>query len=467
MINYATEFPIEDKFTIEDVLDLARAWILGSPHTNFKSDEFSEFNTEKEFSISIENEEIASGKISTQDYDIAGVKYTKIEDDSLAWVTTLVTLKTSSQHIVNVQVACEALGALPSLPPPKKPYIVKQIVEKMGGALDGEIPVSDKPIKLSTGDEHIAADLILGRARNSLPIVYVSSGFDGALQIDPSKMARWLSGMAHVVVEPDRRFSLNLKQLSDSRNVFGGTIGVYWPNSDHKKSYYVNTENNAEQLKTQLMRDIRSALANRRQKASCTWLHLKELLAKDKYESVKKQESASLDEILKACDDELQAKQSRIDEAEAEIARLRIEVNRLENGKAEHSSGLLNPGTEQDLYRGEIREILLKSLIDAQEKYLPENRKSHVISDIISHNKSTNEGDRIKSEIKSLLKNYKTMNQATKRALNQLGLYISDEGKHYKIIYQGDGRYTFSLSKTSSDFRAGNNFASDICKIIF
>jgi hypothetical protein len=59
------------------------------------------------------------------------------------------------------------------------------------------------------------------------------------------------------------------------------------------------------------------------------------------------------------------------------------------------------------------------------------------------------------------------MDAKTRSALAKLGFDISEDGKHYKAVFQGDGRYTFSISKTSSDHRAGKNTASDINKKLF
>ena len=43
-----------------------------------------------------------------------------------------------------------------------------------------------------------------------------------------------------------------------------------------------------------------------------------------------------------------------------------------------------------------------------------------------------------------------------------LGMEFKDEGKHYKMIYYGDGRYAVSMSKTPSDWRTGRNLVSEV-----
>jgi hypothetical protein len=73
----------------------------------------------------------------------------------------------------------------------------------------------------------------------------------------------------------------------------------------------------------------------------------------------------------------------------------------------------------------------------------------------------------LEEEIKTLFKTYQGMDTKTRNALARMGFDLTEEGKHYKAVFQGDGRYTFSLSKSSSDHRAGKNLASDMNNTLF
>ncbi len=90
------------------------------------------------------------------------------------------------------------------------------------------------------------------------------------------------------------------------------------------------------------------------------------------------------------------------------------------------------------------------------------SRRQHVLVDLLASNQPSRNGAKLEDEIKSLFKTYRDMDAPTRSALLRLGFDISEDGKHYKVIFQGDGRYTFTLPKTSSDHRAGKNIASDI-----
>jgi hypothetical protein len=86
---------------------------------------------------------------------------------------------------------------------------------------------------------------------------------------------------------------------------------------------------------------------------------------------------------------------------------------------------------------------------------------------LLLHNKASGTAATFEEEIKSIFKSYTDMDAKTRTALAKLGFDVSEDGKHYKAVFQGDGRYTFSISKTSSDHRAGKNLASDISNKLF
>ncbi|TAM02231.1 MAG: hypothetical protein EPN70_17475 [Paraburkholderia sp.] len=468
MINYSTEFPINEKSSVSEILALACKWIAGSPHTKIKEEELSDLIGSHEGSIKVGNESVATGYAELPDYEIGGFRYSRLENGDIEWVTTIVSSQTPSQHLVSIQVSCEALRTASYLPEPRKPYFVKQVLGSIGGGMDGQMPVSDKPIVLNLGEEHIAAKLILGNAGNSLPIVYVSAGFEIAQAVNSEKLARQLSGMAHVIVEPSRIFSIKLKNLTSSRNVYGGTIGVYWPDSTARKSYFISDENNTPgKLRNSIFRDIRLALANRRQKTYCTWLHLRECISKNRLEKLRSSGSTELDDYVKAFDADLSAKQEKVEEAEREIFRLTAELRKFNSETPSRDEGIIAYGLEQDFYTDEIKGFVLEALNGYIGSTVVGSRKRHIIEDLIYHNEAKSEAEEIKREIKSIFKSYVEMDSKIKSALIRLGFDLSEDGKHHKITFHGDGRYTFAVSKTSSDHRAGKNFASDINKRLF
>ncbi|MCW7537981.1 hypothetical protein OOT46_08975 [Aquabacterium sp. A7-Y] len=467
MANFSTEFPIDPKNSVAEVLCLACAWVTGSPHTSIPESDLQDLpqNSERVVAFGMERVELAHALAA--DYEIGGLRYERTEDD-LAWTTSIVTLKAPDKHLLSLQVTCEALHTAVRLPPPKKPYFIRQALEALGGGEDGEIPIADRPFRLSAGDEPIAAALILGTARNTLPIVYISAGYKDGHLVKPDQLAKHVSGMAHVVVEPSREFSYRVKALTKSRNVFGGTVGVYWPNSAARRAYFCNESvRNRRVLEVDVAKDIRVALSNRRQRTHCTWSHLKETVAKFKFDQLKAVGSTELQAYIDAFDADIAAKQACIADAEQDIARLTAEIRRLSSSDEVNEGGLLRQGEEQDLYEHEIRDIVIDAICDASRAALEGSRRQHILRDLLKANPASGARQELQEAVKSLFKTYRDMDGRTRNALARIGFDISEDGKHYKMVFQGDGRYTFALPKTTSDHRAGKNMASDINKALF
>lgn len=130
--------------------------------------------------------------------------------------------------------------------------------------------------------------------------------------------------------------------------------------------------------------------------------------------------------------------------------------------------GLLKHGDEADLYDGEVRDIVLAALKDALDRVAqPGSRRDHVLRDLLEANEPRGEAEKMREELKGLLRDYRSMDGKTKTALTRLGFDLSDDGKHWKAVFQGDPRYTFAFPKTGSDHRGGLNMVSDINSKLF
>jgi hypothetical protein len=468
MANFAAEFPIDPKWSVADVARLGCQWITGSPHTAFASDALVTFPHNGELAFRAGLEQVVLAHSITAGGEIGGLRYERTED-GLAWTTAIVSLKSEGRHLLRMEVVCEALTTQVRLPPPKKPYFIKQALTELGGGNDGDIPVTDRPFKLSAGEESAAASLILGTARNSLPIVYVSAGFDDHHLVNPEELARYVGGLAHVIVEPSRAFSYVVKRLTKFRNVYGGTVGVYWPNSERRTSYFLEEGDRAPRaLALAIAKDIRVALSNRRQSSDCTWAHLKEAVAKNTYERLKQAGSTEVDKFIAAFDEEIAAKEQVIKEREQEIARLNAELRRLHSIEKAGQAGLVKQGNELDLYDGEVRDIVLSALKDAADRVAqPGSRRDHVLRDLLTANELGGQAEKLREELKAMLRDYRSMDGRTKTALTRLGFDLSEDGKHWKAVFQGDARYTFAFPKTGSDYRGGLNMVSDISNKLF
>ncbi|MGB3494846.1 MAG: hypothetical protein WBA57_19105 [Elainellaceae cyanobacterium] len=118
--------------------------------------------------------------------------------------------------------------------------------------------------------------------------------------------------------------------------------------------------------------------------------------------------------------------------------------------------------TEKDLYAHEKKDLLLTFLKKSVDSIHAKSRQRHILQDILASNQMHGQRQSIEETLRSLLPGHRKMNAKTRRVLNKLGFTISQDGKHYKIVFRGDPRYSFSLPKTGSDSRGGANLLSDI-----
>ncbi len=274
--------------------------------------------------------------------------------------------------------------------------------------------------------------------------------------------------MAHVVSEPNRAFSQRLQIEVNSENVYGGVVGIYWPNGQGRRSFFLGREfDDSATLKKAIIEEIRTALMNRRPLVRCTWSAVEEASSRVAYNALKESGSNEIERYIEVFDSEMKAKEQLISDAEKEISRLQAEVKKYESKTSLNRGIALEVGTERDFFPGEISQIVLDALTDAQGHVPNDSRRKHVLSAITGQTASSNTAKEHREALKELLRAYKSMDAKTRKGLEYLGFSISEDGKHFKLLFQDDDRYTFTLSKSGSDYRGGLNAASDISKILF
>lgn len=468
MFSFATEFPVDHSRNSDEFVESIKTWILGSPHTNLVKTDIEKIVSQPGEVIKKGNERIEALRATASEDDIAGIRYQR-SDDGLEWVTSLVFSRSATDSWVGIRISCESLHPAVRLPAAKKPVVVRTLLKQLGGASDGELLVSDKPLRLTNSDIDIAARLIKGSSGCRLPIVYVSAGFQGNYLVDCDRIAKDLSGMAHVVVEPNRPFSLRLKLAVDSENVYGGAVGVYWPDNAGRRSYFIGKIfESPSEIARALFEEIRAALTNRRALERCTWAFAQEMTSRLTIKKLQASGSQQVEKYIETFDLEISAKNQTIEDAEREIARLKAEVRKYETLLPAGTASPLKTGLEQDFYPNETFNILRDAVEDACSRVAKDSRRQHILTALLEANPAKEDSAASKREqLKQILRGSKHMNATMRHDLENMGFEITEEGKHHKLVFLGDDRYTFSLSKSGSDHRGGLNAASDIGRLLF
>lgn len=208
-------------------------------------------------------------------------------------------------------------------------------------------------------------------------------------------------------------------------------------------------------------------MRQRRPLPRCTWAYLREQVSQNTIAALKSAGSVSIDDYIRSFDEEIAAKDQRLQEAEEEIERLRQELRQREIRPGDDNI-LLSPGTERNFYDQEILGIVLDALADARKYVPPDSRRHHVLQSIVGANPLPHRtADTHRGALKNLLRGTSTLDARIRRGLESMGFRISNGGKHYKLVYQGDDRYTYTLPSSGSDHRGGLNAANDIGRLMF
>ena len=470
MITFNTIVPLPDTARLDEVANLAREWVAGSPHTAL-ADQLLDpaLDDRTDWSVSDTDEYAEALQMVGDGYARYGLRYIKDESSGVRWVSDVLYAEDDSGRWVAVTVSCDSESTALRLPMAKKPYILRLLIERVGGGEDGELVVSDKPYGLSGSEIAFAADMLTGNARNSLPIVYLSASANGDPALDPKRLARWLSGVAHVVSEPNREFSYRLAIEVNHQNPYGGAVGIYWPD-DARSTRLLPREHGYDPntISKEIGRLLRDRSVRLRIPRRLTWTHLLENRARREIERLREAGSEDLDQYVANFDNEVKAKEEALEAAEKEIARLKAEVHGLKaKTRSSDGSPLLVWGEETDLYGSENLAIVVDALESALSQAPEGSRRHHVLSALLAANPVEKVAPQYSETIKHLLSQYRTMDSEVSGGLEEMGFEISSSGKHHKLVFRGDRRYQFSMPKTSSDHRGGMNMATEINRKLF
>jgi len=212
--------------------------------------------------------------------------------------------------------------------------------------------------------------------------------------------------------------------------------------------------------------EVRSALANRRPLARVTWSAVQEQLSRKVYAALREQGSTEVERYVEEFDKEIAAKRAELDDAEREIARLNAEVRKYQAQSPMQAGLSLRMSTEQDLYPGELLGIVRDALADSVSRVPSDSRRMHVLQSLVAANPTTGEAEALRNRLKTLLRDFRSLDGRVRSALQDMGFAISEDGKHYKVVFQGDDRYTFTMPKSGSDHRGGLNLAGDISRLL-
>ena len=371
------------------------------------------------------------------------------------------------------------------------PHYIAELIDKDYIENDEMLEVSDEPVLINESNIEIITDLINGDIRYKLPVIYVSKTIFNTDPVDVNHLARCLKGIAHVLVQENRASNAKCRRMCYDNNEFNGAVGIYYPNpAILRKRYLYRTYNGSSGVLTgKIISTILRYSSSQNIEKLYTWYGVSNAMLSDTLnrqiekrlaaeaarhsaekarKSAEKARKSAEDEkemVYESFDDELKKLKAQVDELSRHNDILRYENQGLREKVNSFSSvPVIYMGDEDELFSGEIKEIVISSLDEVLKKTEQKTRRWDVLNDIVINNEFKNTIEDKQKTVKRLFRGYECVSAMMRQELAAIGLELKEEGKHYKIVYYGDDRYWTTISKTPSDARSGRNIAHTIIK---
>lgn len=359
------------------------------------------------------------------------------------------------------------------------PHFITLLIRHGFLLADDDLPVGREPIYIDYENVTLLSDVVLEKKYYHYPVVFVSKTVDNTDPVDVKKLAGRLKGVAHVLVQNNTNVGSMIRRECNGLNQYNGAIGVYYPSYgwEPKRFLYREFEGVEESLANAVVKNVIQYSNSLTLDPIYTWAGINSDILLEILDAQKQKTRAAenkieqaineADALVESVDEDLNALRERIEELARENAALHSENlglrAKLKTGKKDP---VLNFGDEEEFFTDEIKNMLLLELKDALTNTDPASRRYDVLEDIINSNGGCPTTVKEKSnDLKAKLSGYRNVTDSIKQLLKEIGFEISEDGKHYKLKYYGDDRYTTIMAKTPSDSRTGQNTASDIIRL--
>lgn len=477
MLAFQTDFPVSTTCSPQDFLRTLSLWLSRTDHSGFTPAALGRMLDMPQGSLRSErahdSEYIEWLAFSSEELSGAGLRHQRPDPAvcGLLWTSTLVFSATPDGGRVSIRVEHDGDQPQPPQPPilSRTVPLIPTLIDTLGGGEDGSLTVSTQPRMLGESEVDLVSKLMRTGHGGRLPVVYASLPFAGIPGIDTHELARQLAGIAHVLIEPGRQFSHRLKLAVNGRNVYGGTLGIYWPDDEQHDAFYLGTRfARTADLTRALIARIHQDWLRRDPLPHGTWAGLREACTYQTIRQLKASGSLDLGEYIEKFDAEITAKDEKIRELEEHNQQLRTALKRQESLQTPNRGSLLDPGREQNLYPDEILGVILDALGEALSRSTRDSRREHILQSLIDANPiAENHAQLHQEHLKNLLRGMRGMTPKIRRDLEDMGFSVDESARHIKIVFRNDDRYTYTLPKSGSDARGGLNAANDIGRLLF
>ena len=466
MLVFSTRLPLKRSVTQEDCIRLFMDWVINSPHYHMGDLEY-DVTSREDFECTRGSVTFSIRHYRDEKAELSACRLENREEKAV-WYNDCIFLREGEDPSLLIQLDCSRTDFDADLPRVKKPYIVRQCVEKGLCRDDGGIPVTGAPLMPEEEALYpICTAVMRGEYAYSMPVVYVSCDYWGHTDVNPLYLAQQLSGMAHVFAEQSYDTALRLKEDTGGNNAYRGWVGIYFPGTGLCQRYGLTYYPDKDAMTREIIDAVWDALANRLDASVYSWNQIIALQARQKmrqWQDISAQDKEQLNLFMDTFDQENAGLRAKIDELNKQVYALGNQVSSLREQLAARpeEDSFYRPGEEKELYPGERCDLLRSILSQVVEKYPENSRAEALIRSMLAANPRVGGCSKLIDTIREVFRNGEKLSNVDRKRLEGLGFTITEEGSHNKLVFL-DPRYTFTASKTPSDRRGGNNLISVLC----
>ena len=312
--------------------------------------------------------------------------------------------------------------------------------------------------------------MTLGEAAKWLPTVYVSATGASAWlfsQREIEKLAYDLGGIAHVVVEPDRAFSFHLRDETEGRNAYGGTVGLSAPGQGIVRRYYLGWQiQDGKELAAAIVAAA-STLRSQMPAFGWDWTELQE-------QALRVQREREKDSLTEAEWNQLH--QERIDNLHDRIRELEQQLSvspavSLGTDEAEFSTDNLVQRVGPEVYSGEISDRLrfaAKTTLSVADQIGLDARSKAILQRVVERLPASPALAELSQDLERATKNPKRVASELTSLLARHGYSAKSDNKHIRLAANKgfNGLDFITLPKTPSENRGLKNLQKQIERIL-
>lgn len=193
---FSTILNIQNTLTHEKFVDLIIRWNQGSPHPNNKIENIEWDGT---YNVKFVHNNL---KLEIEEYrneNIIAARFEKLED-GVIWDSDYIMNFNDMKMVVRLERSFTE-DAKEIRSQFATPHFFKMLIEEGFVVPDNGLEVSFISTNINEGNVKLLAQIINSEIKFSLPVVYVSKTYDNNDPLDVDRLARYLRGVAHVLVQ--------------------------------------------------------------------------------------------------------------------------------------------------------------------------------------------------------------------------------------------------------------------------